>query len=99
VRVMEICEPGQRPKKRGRCFPAGHASGGYALFSLAGLATSRRGRWIGVSIGLVVGGAMGGYQMLKGAHYLSHTVVTVFVCWIVFLLLRRLFKAAERVAA
>jgi len=99
VRVMEICEPGTRPEKRGRCFPAGHASGGYALFGLAGLATTRRGRWIGVGIGFVVGSIMGVYQMLKGAHYLSHTVVTVLVCWIVFLLLRRLFKAAELAGA
>jgi membrane-associated PAP2 superfamily phosphatase len=95
VRVMEICEPDQRPKRRGRCFPAGHASGGFALLSLAGLARSRRGQLLGASVGAVVGTAMGGYQMLKGAHYLSHTVVTVFCCWIIFLLWRRLLRATE----
>ncbi len=29
---------------------------------------------------------MGLYQMLKGAHYLSHTVVTMILLWIIFLL-------------
>ena len=44
VRVLEAYPPGDRPAKRGRGFPAGHASGGFALFGLAGLAHTRRGR-------------------------------------------------------
>lgn len=99
IRVMEICSPAERPARRGRCFPAGHASGGFALFALAGLARTRRGQLIGASIGLVVGGGMGAYQMVKGAHYLSHTVVTILVCWIIFLLWRRVLRATEPVAA
>lgn len=95
VKVLEICEPDQRPARRGRCFPAGHASGGFALLSLAGLARSRCGQILGASVGAAVGTAMGGYQMLKGAHYLSHTVVTVLACWIIFLLWRRVLRATE----
>jgi len=39
---------------------------------------------------------MGAYQMLKGAHYLSHTLFTlVFIAWI-FLLWRRTLGVAER---
>ncbi|CAM3039235.1 phosphatase PAP2 family protein [Rariglobus hedericola] len=93
VRVLESYPEGDRPSRRGRGFPAGHASGGFALLSLAGLARSRRGQLIGASIGFAVGGAMGGYQMLKGAHYLSHTVITALVCWLLFLIWRRLLKA------
>lgn len=93
VRVLETYPEGDRPKRRGRGFPAGHASGGFALVSLAGLACTRRGRLIGASVGLAAGSAMGVYQMLKGAHYLSHTVVTALVCWILFLVLRRLLRA------
>lgn len=99
VRVIETCPPEQRIKRRGRCFPAGHASGGFALLSLAGLARTRRGRWLGASVGLVFGTAMGVYQMVKGAHFLSHTVVTVLVCWIVFLVWRRVLRATETEAA
>lgn len=87
-----------RPVRRGRCFPAGHASGGFALVALAGLARTRRGRALGVAVGVVAGGTMGAYQMLKGAHFLSHTVFTlVFIAWI-FLLWRRVLGVADRVA-
>lgn len=95
VKVLESYPQGQRPEKRGRGFPAGHASGGYALMSLAGLWFTRKGRWTGFAVGMSLGTLMGVYQMFKGAHYLSHTVVTVFVCWILFLVWRRVFHAAE----
>lgn len=81
-----------RPLRRGRCFPAGHASGGFALLSLAGLARTRRGWTAGILIGLASGWTMGLYQMLKGVHYLSHTVFTMNLAWIVFLLWRRVLR-------
>ncbi|QTN31565.1 phosphatase PAP2 family protein [Akkermansiaceae bacterium] len=94
VKVMGHYPPGDHPAKRGRGFPAGHASGGYSLLALAGMASTRRGRAIGISIGLCVGTMMGTYQMLKGAHYLSHTLVTAILCWIVFLSWRRIIPPA-----
>ena len=93
VKVIEAYPDGDRPTKHGRGFPAGHASGGFALMALAGLAKTSRGRWLGVAIGLGTGSAMGLYQIFKGAHYLSHTVVSALLCWIVFLVLRKLFRA------
>ena len=93
VRVLESYPEGDRPAKRGRGFPAGHASGGFALLSLAGLGRSRRSQLAGLAVGVVAGSAMGGYQILKGAHYLSHTIVTALVCWLLFLMWRRVFKA------
>jgi len=89
VKVIEHYPPNDHPLKRGRGFPAGHASGGFALLALAGLANTRRARTLGIAIGLTAGTTMGTYQMLKGAHYLSHTLVTAFICWIVFLTWRR----------
>lgn len=67
------------PPDCGECFPAGHASGGFALLALGYLADSRRGRWVGFAIGMTAGWVMGIYQMLKGAHFLSHTVVTMLI--------------------
>lgn len=96
VRVFERYPEGRRPERQGRCFPAGHASGGFALLALAGLGRTRRGRWLGAGIGLLAGWWMGLYQMLKGAHYLSHTVVTMLVAWIVFLCWRALFDRLSR---
>ncbi len=95
AKVFEKYPPHQKPKVPGRGFPAGHASGGFALMSLAGMACTRRGRWIGFSIGISLGTIMGVYQMFKGAHFLSHTLVTAVFCWIVFLSMRRLFGLAH----
>lgn len=95
VKVMECYPEGQRPLQRGHCFPAGHASGGFALFALAGLARTRRGQLAGIAIALAVGGAMGAYQMAKGAHYLSHTVVTALLAWVMFTGWRRVVIAAR----
>lgn len=100
VRVLETYPSDHCFRKKGRGFPAGHASGGFALLSLAGLATTNRGRAIGITIGLVTGSAMGFYQIAKGAHYLSHTVITALFCWLVFLLMRRIFlREKQRVIA
>ncbi|WP_415909337.1 phosphatase PAP2 family protein [Oleiharenicola sp. Vm1] len=92
VPYVKLCEPypsDDRPAQRGHCFPAGHASGGFALLSLAWLWPSRRARIFGLALGLGVGLWMGIYQQLKGAHYLSHTTTTLLLAWIVMLVWRR----------
>jgi membrane-associated PAP2 superfamily phosphatase len=94
VRVLECYPANDRPNRRGRCFPAGHASGGFALIGLVGLARTSRARMLAVLLSLGVGGMMGFYQMAKGAHYLSHTVVTALIAWVFFLGWRRLFSVA-----
>jgi membrane-associated PAP2 superfamily phosphatase len=97
VPYIRLCEPypeNDRPQRRGHCFPAGHASGGFALLGLIWLRRTRTWRLGGLALGLGMGWWMGGYQMLKGAHYLSHTVVTMFVAWILMLLWRRIVRPA-----
>lgn len=89
VKVIECYPENDRPTERERAFPAGHASGGFALLALAGLSTTARGRALGLATGLTLGTVMGGYQMLRGAHYLVDTLVTAIFCWIVFLTWRR----------
>lgn len=96
VKVMQHYPQGDNTTKLGHGFPAGHASGGFALLALAGFATTRRGRAIGIATGLALGTAMGTYQMFKGAHYLSHTLVTAFLCWIVFLAWRRVLTPSAK---
>jgi membrane-associated PAP2 superfamily phosphatase len=56
------------------CFPAGHASGGFALFAFYFLL--RKWQWL--LLPMAYGWTMGIYQMLKGAHFLSHTLFTLF---------------------
>lgn len=68
----------------GRCFPAGHASSGFAL--LGGYFAFREARpwlarvWLGLAVAL--GLFLGVVQQLRGAHFMSHTLWTGWVCWV-----------------
>jgi len=77
-------------EKRGRCFPAGHASGGFALLALFFVLNRPAARIAGLITGLGAGWLMGGYQMLIGAHFLSHTIFTMVLAWILCVLLEPL---------
>lgn len=82
IRVFESYQQGQKPEKNQRCFPAGHASGGFALMSLFFLFHSKRNRQRGLLFGLSIGGLMGSYKMLLGHHFLSHTIITMIIAWL-----------------
>jgi membrane-associated PAP2 superfamily phosphatase len=61
-------------------FPAGHASGGFALLGLYWILKARR--WRGLALGLGVGCWMGFYQVARGEHFLSHTLATAALAWL-----------------
>ena len=86
---------GTRPVGLGRgiCFPAGHASSGYAWMALYYfLAVLRpRWRWTGLGVGLGMGLLFGISQQLRGAHFLSHDLWTLMICWTVATLLFKAF--------
>lgn len=69
----------------GGCFPAGHASaafayvGGYFVLRRA----SARAAFIWLGVAVVAGLLLGFAQQLRGAHYMSHTLWTAWVCWVV----------------
>ncbi|HZX77884.1 phosphatase PAP2 family protein [Lysobacter sp.] len=69
--------------ERGSCFPAGHASGGYAWLALYFfLAVVRpQWRWWGLAAGIALGLLFGVSQQLRGAHFLSHDLITAAICW------------------
>ncbi len=89
VKVFSCYPSGYVQTQRGYGYPAGHASGGFALMMLYFFFESRRARLFGLSAGLVVGWVMGVYQMAKGAHFLSHTVVTMLLAWLIILIIYR----------
>lgn len=76
----------------GRSFPAGHSSGGFALMSLYFLPLAPKKRKAGLFLGLLAGWGMGLYQMARGEHFLSHTVVTMFAAWVIIALLARALR-------
>ena len=67
----------------GRCFPAGHASGGYAWIALYFVCLFYWPQWryLGLGIGLVLGLVFGAAQEFRGAHFLSHDIWTLAICW------------------
>lgn len=82
---------------RGVCFPAAHASAGYCWLALYFfLAVVRpRLRMMGLFIGLGLGLLFGIAQQLRGAHFLSHDLWSLAICWTVSLVIFRLFWPAE----
>jgi membrane-associated PAP2 superfamily phosphatase len=70
-----------------KCWPAGHASGGFALLSLFFLFKSRKNKIIAVIVALSVGWSMGTYKMIIGDHFFSHTVITMIMAWLIVLII------------
>ena len=73
-------------------WPGGHASGGAALMSwyFIGWTYSRRWGWVGFGVGLLVSNLMGWSQILRGQHFLSHNLWTLWFAWITILLIHYL---------
>ena len=67
----------------GRCFPAGHASAGFAFvggyFALRRTAPRAARWWLGGAV--VAGLVLGVAQQMRGAHFMSHTLWTGWLCW------------------
>lgn len=74
---------GLRDGGPGRCFPAGHASAAFAY--VGGWFVLRRSMPRAAALWLVVvmllGLLLGLAQQWRGAHYMSHTLWTAWVCW------------------
>lgn len=68
----------------GRCFPGGHASGGFALmaFYFAFRGTHRKTARIWLTVAIMLGTVMGWTQMMRGAHFLSHTIWAAWLEWV-----------------
>ena len=72
-----------------RCYPAGHASGGFALMALGFLGKTRKAQTTIASTACVLGWLVGFYKMGIGDHFLGHTAVTMLIAMIVILLVDR----------
>lgn len=64
-----------------KCFPAAHASSGFALYALAFVATLQNHRWKIACLVTMLAWAMGGYKMAIGDHFFSHTLVAMLLAW------------------
>jgi membrane-associated PAP2 superfamily phosphatase len=79
----------------GRCFPSGHAVAAFAFFGLhffwRDYNPRRAALWLAAV--LLLGAVYGTAQLVRGAHYPSHTLWSAWLCWaasaLAFHLLRR----------
>jgi membrane-associated PAP2 superfamily phosphatase len=83
---LSLFDASLKPLAAGHCFPAGHASAGFSMlaFYFAGRASGKR--WLsrlGLWGGLVAGMVFGMARVAQGAHFLSHTLWSALVCWLV----------------
>jgi membrane-associated PAP2 superfamily phosphatase len=78
---------GDRPDelRPGRCFPAAHASSGYALMALYFVFRDRSSRlaYGGLCVGVLTGLAFGFAQQSRGAHFLSHDLWSAMLAWLI----------------
>lgn len=80
------------------CFPSGHAGAGYAWVALYFffMRVRPRLRWRGLAVGLGAGLLFGISQQLRGAHFMSHDIAALALCWVVSLSIHRTFIALRR---
>ena len=91
ISPLDIFKEGVFFKNNGKCFPAGHASGGFSMLALYFVMQTRRSKLIALLGGLTLGAIMGMYQITKGVHYLSDTVATLAIAYIICITMERLF--------
>ncbi len=67
----------------GHCWPGGHASGGFALIAGYFSFLDYRPKWarLFLTSGLLLGLLMGFVQVMRGAHFISHNLWTLWFIW------------------
>lgn len=87
--LFDLFAPPPLGMEAGRCFPAGHPSGGFALiaFYFAFMHYKPRFAAYMLGLGLVMGLVMGAAQIMRGAHFLSHVLWSGWLVWMALLVL------------
>ena len=67
----------------GHAFPGGHSSGGFAVISVyfVLLAMNNKCQYYGLVIPLMLGICFSITQEIRGAHFLSHDLFSLVICW------------------
>lgn len=88
--------PAETKRATTQCWPAGHASGGFTLLSLYFLFRKPKNRKRALFFALGMGWIMGGYKMLIGDHFFSHTWITMILSWLLILLIEKGVKTLSQ---
>lgn len=96
VKILESYPKDYIQESKHRCWPAGHATMGFSLMALYFLFKIQRNRNIALGVGITIGILTGGYKILIGDHFLSHTLVTMLAAWLVILLIVKLVNKIKK---
>lgn len=79
-----------------RCWPAGHASFGFSLLALVFVFRRKKEQMLALIGAMGIAWSMGIYKILKGDHFLSHTIIAMIMGWLIILLIVRLIDFLQR---
>jgi membrane-associated PAP2 superfamily phosphatase len=92
VKILEKYPADFVQLRRGKCFPAGHAITGFSLFILFFSLKKKSHKIFAGLTALTLGWILGFYQITKGAHFLSDTVITMLVCFLLAAIIDGIYK-------
>lgn len=98
ARYTRLFETRERPHARGMCFPAGHASTGFALMAFFFAAHRERRRALKratLFAGTLAGFVLGMGRVAQGAHFVSHVLWSGLLCWLIMVGLYALLFARQ----
>lgn len=87
-----------RAAEAGRCFPSGHAAGGFSLLALyfaARAARKPRLARVALAVALAAGLGFAAVRMAQGAHFLSHNLWAAAIDWTAAALVFRVSSAMQ----
>jgi membrane-associated PAP2 superfamily phosphatase len=79
-------------EKAGKCFPAGHAITGFAFFILCFVFAKKSHQIFTFVAVTIYGWILGFYQILKGAHFVSDTLVSMLACFLMAALIAKIYE-------
>ncbi len=83
IRILESYPANFIQTKIGKCFPAGHATVGFCYLALFYCFKRPQYRIAGLLVGLALGWTAAIYQMLRGEHFLSHSLFSCIASFMV----------------
>lgn len=92
VRILENYPIDFVQIKSGRCFPAGHATVGFAYMSLFYCFHKLKYRILGLCFGCAMGIIVSLYQMYRGQHFLSHSLFSFIASFMVIMIINYLVQ-------
>ena len=81
-----------KQEKKGQCFPAGHAITGFSLYIFCFI-LYKKSQQIFVFLGVtILGWILGFYQILKGAHFISDTLIAMLLCLFLAQVIAKIYR-------